>query len=305
MQLDRSFFRLTTAFFALCAFWGALAAGLGAEEPSGTPWIVALVALGVAGFLLVSEARRDLDAVLTLVSFMFLAVALCVGIYLVYAHLPGLAPKVTLVLSVPAAIGLGLWTIRRQRGGGSSEFPNVLGASVGAASLCEASGIQFAGTFLAGAVGRPHLATILLQNCFDAPRTVRITFDASSYAKYLRFEPHHEVMLGPAEVASLRVPIVAPNYEGIYPLYFSLDVQGSQGKRVRLWRAREVDMRIRPEASLALLAVGLVAWGGGICFRVGPLPDDQWSTPLPAPVRRTLWQPREGTVPRAVTGAPR
>ena len=304
MQLDRSFFRLTMAFFALCAFWGGLAAGLGAEEPSATPWIVALVAFGVAGFLLASEARRDLDAVLTLVSFMFLAVALCVGIYLVYAHLPGLAPKVTFALSLPAAIGLGLWTIRRQRGG-SSEFPNVLAGRVEAGSLCEAAGIQFAGMFRAGAAGRPHLATILLQNCFDAPRRVRITFDASSYAKYLRFEPHHEVALGPAEVASLEVPIVAPTYAGVYPLYFALDVEGTEGKRVRLGRAREVDMRIRPEASLALLAVGMIAWGGGICFRVGPLPDDQWSTPLPAPVRRTLWRPREGTVPRAVTGAPR
>ena len=64
-----------------------------------------------------------------------------------------------------------------------------------------------------------------------------------------------------------------------------------QGKRVRLWRAQEASTRIKPTTTLALAAMGHIAFGGGIRFMVDPLPYELWSSPLPPPAYESLWRP--------------
>jgi hypothetical protein len=122
-------------------------------------------------------------------------------------------------------------------------------------------------------------------------------FDPAAYGAYMQFHARHTVTLGAAEVLKVTLPVVTPTYDGNYPLYYSIEVKGQKGKRIRLWRAQEATTRVATSTSLALLAVGHIAVGGGIRFTIGPLPYDLWNSPLPAPVQQSIWQPRIGSVP--------
>ncbi|HEV7668766.1 MAG TPA: hypothetical protein VGS22_09595 [Thermoanaerobaculia bacterium] len=93
---------------------------------------------------------------------------------------------------------------------------------------------------------------------------------------------------------------MTPTYLGTYPLYYSIQVNREEGKRVRLWRAQDATTRTKASTTVALAAIGHLHWGGGIRFTVGPLPDDLWAEPLAPPTEKTLWEPRLGTVPRVV-----
>jgi hypothetical protein len=300
MTLSKSFFLLALAFCAMCVTAGAATVAFSGDEVSMGAANVAGMALLVTGALLWREAKRDLDAVLTLVGAFLLLAALCVGIYLYYAldyaEPAGLAPKVALAACVVTGVACGAATWRRQ-GTGSNDFPNILAAMVQPASLFETEGVQFTGLLDEGRERRPHAVSILLQNCFDAPRTVTIRFDAAGSEKYMRFHREHQVQIGAAEVSRVVFPVIAPTYPGSYPLYLSIAVGSAGGKRVRLWRAQEATERTRTATTVALLAVGHLKVGGGIRFTVGPLPDDIWAADLPQPVQQSVWQPRIGTVP--------
>jgi hypothetical protein len=296
MTLSKSFFWLTLAFCALCVLAGAAAFALSGEAVSDRAADVAGVAFLVAAAILWRESRRDADAVLTLVSVFALLTALCIGIYLFYADRPGTASQVALVVCVALGLACGAATWRRQRTE-PADFPDLLGRMVPPTGIFETEGIQFTGLLDQGRDRKPHAASILLQNCFDAPRTVTIRFDAAGSERYMRFHPEHKVEIGPAEVSRVFFPVVAPTYPGSYPLYFSIVVRGTGGKRVRLWRAQEATERTRALTTAALLAVGHLKVGGGVRFTIGPLPDDIWSEELPQPVQQSLWQPRIGTVP--------
>lgn len=298
MTLSKSFFRLAFAFCAMCVMAGAATFALSGEAVSDRAATVAGVAFLVSAAILWREGRRDPDAVLTLVSVFALLTAVCVGIYLFYADRPGTASQVALVVCAALGLGCGAATWRRQRTE-SGDFPDVLARMVPATGIFETEGIQFTGVLDQGRDRKPHAASILLQNCFDSPRTVTIRFDAAGSEKYMRFHPQHKVGIGPAEVSRVFFPVIAPTYPGSYPLYFSIAVAGTGGKRVRLWRAREATERTKAATTVALLAVGHLMIGGGIRFTIGPLPDDIWSAQLPQPVQQTLWQPRIGTVPLA------
>lgn len=296
MTLSKSFFSLTLAFCALCVLAGAAAVALSDEAVSERASNVAGVAFLVAAAILWRESRRDPDAVLMLVGTFALLTAVCIGIYLFYADRPGTASQVSLVGCMTLGLACGAATRRRQRTE-SSDFPDVLAALVPPTGIFETEGVQFTGLLDQGRERRPHAASILLQNCFDAPRTVTIRFDAAGSEKYMRFHPEHRVEIGPAEVSRVFFPVIAPTYPGSYPLYFSIVVGGTEGKRVRLWRAQDATTRTKAATTVALLAVGHLKVGGGVRFTIGPLPDDIWAAPLPQPVQQSVWQPRIGTVP--------
>jgi hypothetical protein len=296
MTLSKSFFLLALAFCAMCVTAGAATAAFSGDEVSMGEANVAGVALLVTALLLWREAKRDLDAVLTLVGVFLLLTALCVGTYLYYAEDTGLAPKVALAACIVTSVACGVATWRRQ-GTGSSDFPNILAAMVQPTSIFETEGVQLTGLLDQGRERRPHAVSVLLQNCFDAPRTVTIRFDAAGSEKYMRFHREHKVEIGAAEVSRVVFPVIAPTYPGTYQLYLSIAVGSAGGKRVRLWRAQEATERTRTATTVALLAVGHLKVGGGIRFTVGPLPDDIWASDLPQPVQQSVWQPRIGTVP--------
>lgn len=291
MTLNRSFFLLTIAFFAMS---GAIIAGTVAASSPGSrssALLLALLFAAVAGAILWFEGRSDLDAVLTLIAAVLGLTAMILVIYLIFAGDTGLTPKVSAALAGIGAVVCATATYRRQRGS-SSTFPNVLASQFPADQIFETEGVQFTGFLDAAKPGRPHFVSVLLQNCFDSPRRITLRFDAASHAKYLRFHPTHTMDLAGAEVARIVVPVVAPTYPGSYTLYFSISVNGSSGKRVRLWRAQEATNRTTGAEMAALAVVGVLQWGGGIRFTVGPLPDDLWAADLPAPSTESLWRPQ-------------
>ncbi len=299
MTLSKNFFLFVVAFFAMCTCAGGVVVALSADGPAGASLVVAAVAGAIAVAILWQQAQRDLDAVLTLVGGFSLGTALCVGIYLANAFAPGIFPKIAVPVAAIVGIACFAQTYRRQRSA-SSDFPYVLAANVPANQIFETEGIQFTGKLTPGKERKPHLVSIFLENCFDAPTRVTIRFDPAGYEKYFRFYPQHTVTVGAAEVSKVTFPLVTPTYPGSYPLYISIGVDRPTGKRVRLWRAQEATTRTKASTTIALAAVGHLTWGGGVRFTVGPLPDDLWAEPLGPPVQETLWQPRLGTVPRVV-----
>jgi len=296
VTLNKSFFLLTVAFLALCTLAVALAVAFSSDAVGSATEGVAVIAFAVAAAALWAQGRHDLDAVLTLISVFLLLVTVCQVIYLFVADDAGQVAKITVGLTGGAAAGLGVTTYRRQRSE-SRDFPNVLGARFEAGSIFETEGVQFTGIVQPGGHGSPHHIVILLENCFDAPRQVTIRLDTASAAKHVRVQPEHTVMLGAAEVSRVTFPVITPTYQGLYPIYLSIAVAGREGKRVRLWRAQEATERVKTATTVALLAFGHLAIGGGIRFTVGPLPDDLWATELSLPTQESLWQPRLGTVP--------
>lgn len=297
MTLSKNFFLLAAAFVAMLVFAGAAAFALSLDEPEPLSQIVLGISGSLAALILWRQALRDLDAVLTLVGVEGLLVGIFLGIYLVVAPEAGLAPKAGLAAVVVLSLACGVSTYRRQRSA-SSDFPNGLAANFPANQIFETEGIQFAGTLHPGNDGRPHVISVILQNCFDAPTRVMLQFDPAGSEKYLRYHPQHSVTVGAAEILRVLLPVVTPTYPGTYPLYYSIQVSRSAGKRVRLWRAQDATTRTKAATTIALAAFGHLHWGGGIRFILGPLPDDLWSQPLRTPIEEILWQPRLGTVPR-------
>jgi hypothetical protein len=294
LSLNRSFFLLTVAFFAMGG--AIIGVTVSASRPSSSALLVTFTCAAIAGVILWFEGRRDLDAVLTLVAAVLGITFLCTVIYVLAALRPGGWSKVSAALTAIGAVACVVATYRRQRSA-SSTFPNVLGAEFPPGQIFETDGVQFTGFLTPGGSGKPHFASIVLQNSFDSRRKVTVRLDAAGHAQYLRFHPTHSVELGAAEVARVVLPVVTPTYPGTYHLYFSVSVQGTTGKRVRFWRAQEASHRTTGTETVALVAVGVLKWGGGIRFTVGPLPDDLWAVQLPMPSMESIWRPAVGTVP--------
>jgi len=296
MTLNRSFFSLAGAFLALSTAAISLVVAFTPGSTGQTASIVAGVSMLVAVLLLYSEAKLDPDAVLTLLAVFALLTAICTGIYVFSADDAGVAWMVVTGVATLVAAALGYTTYRRQHHE-APEFPDILGRQFGPDSLLETEGIQFTGTLQPGEGPNPHWMSIYLQNTFDAPRAVTVRFDAGNQARYLRFHQEHRVRVGAAEVMAVRLPVIAPTYPGQYSLYFKLRVDGAEGRRVRLRRARTAEDRVKASTTAALLAFGHLRVGGGVKFTIGPLPDDIWVADLPAPEAETIWQPQLGTVP--------
>ena len=282
---------------ALSVFVGSASYHLTHDDAAASVLVTALVSLTVGVLGLVYQARSDPDSVLTFLSVFLLLVALCEAIYVFSSHEPGWVPKSAALMSTIGGVILGVITYRRQFGPGSSDFPNILRSETSPEGILETDGVQFMGFVETGTDDRPHWVSIALQNCFDGPRTVRIEFDAERHSEYLRYHPEFSAELGPAEVRRVRFPVVSPTYAGEYNLFFKVGVDGSGGKRVRLWRAKAPSTRVKGAATAALLAAGVFAYGGGLRFRIGPLQSDLWSADLPAPADEVVWQPEFGTVP--------
>ncbi|GEM_PF-6990377 len=296
MTLNRSFFLLSTAFLLMCTTAVALGIAFASEDIPTKAYSVGLVSGFLTLVILRFEGRRDLDAVLTLVIAFLAFLAMGVGIYLIAADRPGLAPKISFTLCAAGALVLGIWSYRRQKTE-SPDFPNLLAGSFHHAAIFESEGVQFAGFLEPAQGGKPHLISIFLQNCFDSPCEVTLNFDPAGKGAYMRFHPRHTVALGAAEIVKVTMPVVTPTYAGKYSLYYSIEVKGQKGSRVRLWRAQEATTRVKTSTTLVLLVFGHLALGGGIRFAVGPLPYDLWNSPLPAPVDESIWKPRMASAP--------
>jgi hypothetical protein len=296
MTLNRSFLLLTLTFFALSGALIAATVAVSVPASRGVALLVTVAFLALAVPILWFEGRRDLDPVLTLIAGVFGMTSICVFVYLFSADRTGLVPKVVAPLTAAGAVACGVVTFRRQRTA-STAFPNILASHVPSRDIFETDGIQFTGLFEPARPGQPHFVAILLQNCFDTRRQVTARLDAAGNAKYLRFDPVHSVSLGGGEVVRIVVPVVAPTYPGSYHLYFSISVSGAAGRRVRPWRAQEATNRTTGGEMAAFAAVGIIKWGGGVRFAIGPLPDDLWAAPLPPPSIVSLWRPTGGTVP--------
>jgi hypothetical protein len=296
MTLNRSFFLLTAAFLLMCTTAIALGIALAAEAISAKPYTVGFVSGLLTLVILRFEGRRDLDAVLTLVIGFLALLAMGIGIYLIAADRTGLAPKVLFGFCTAAAVTLGIWSYRRQSTE-SPDFPNLLAKSFPHRAIFESEGVQFAGFLEPAQDGKPHLLSLLLQNCFDGPCQVTLNFDPAGKGAYMRFHAQHNVKLGAAEVVKVAMPVVTPTYAGKYQLYFSIEVRGQKGTRVRLWRAQEATTRVKTSTTLVLLAFGHLSVGGGVRFTIGPLPYDLWNSPLPAANLSSIWKPRIGSVP--------
>jgi len=264
----------------------------GKSGPALTGTMVAAGIIILAG--LRHEARRDLDAALTFCAVCAIGIAIVGGIVVLSIEPRPVGWIAVTAVAAAVGLGLGIYTFRRQRGPDSSEFPNLLLKKYPSTQIFETDLIQFTGELLPSDGKSPHLVSLLLQNCSDGSRSVAIRFDAGGAAKYLRFQPVVETTLGPAEVIRVKVPVISPTYEGSYPLFFSLGVSGSGGQRVRKWRAQVPTTRVKPGQTVALLAVGHLAVGGGVRFTIGPTPADLWNTALANPIREILWQPGIG-----------
>jgi hypothetical protein len=280
----------------MCTTAIALGIAFASDGIPTKPYAVGLISGFLTIVILRFEGQRDLDAVLTLVIAFLAFLAMGVGIYLIAADRPGLAPKVSFGLCTVGAVTLGIWSYRRQKTE-SPDFPNLLARSVHRSAIFESEGVQFTGFLEPAQGGKPHIITIFLQNCFDSPCEVTLNFDPAGKSAYMRFHARHNVTLGAAEVMKVTMPVVTPTYPGEYPLYYSIEVKGQKGKRVRLWRAQDATTRVKTSTTLVLLAFGHLSVGGGIRFMVGPLPYDLWNAPLPAPAQSSIWKPRMGSVP--------
>lgn len=285
------------AFFSLGVFAAVMTALLGSDNSSSATVVTAVVSFSVAAVILWREGMSDTEATLTFLATIFSGLATCMLIYLFYASSPGATAKSVGFGSLIVAIGLWIALLRFKRAPESSDFPNILLEFNQSDSVYESEGVQFTASLDPGSSQRPHKISIFLQNCFNHSRDVTINFDGASQANYMRFFPYHQLRVGPAEVIKVMLPVVTPTYPGNYNLFFSIAVSGSGGKRVRRWRAKEQTKRVTKGAQLALLAVGMLAWGGGISFTVGPLSEDIWANDLPLPSQEIVWQPRPGTVP--------
>lgn len=295
MSLNRNFFALAGAFVGLLTAALSVLLLVFLEGVGPTPGFVAATGVVFAALLLFWVARRDLDAVLALLAVCALMTAGFTGLYLYFHPSAGWTPAAAMIGAALLGLFLGSATIRR-RDSGSAEFPDVLGHRFGLRTLLETEGIQFTGTLTPGDDDAPHLITIYLQNTYDGPRRVTVEFDAAGYAQYLRISPRSVVQLGPAEVSSVTLPAVSHPKGGRYPLYFSLRVEGSDGRRVRYRRAQTATTRVTPGMTAALLVVGHVAYGGGVSLTIDPLPADLWEAELPSPVVTPLWLPGVGTL---------
>ena len=295
--MTRGFWMLTLALFAVCICTTLVTLMLWTGQADQPVLLLASATGSLAAYILWRESKRDIVAVLMFCLALLSTLALLILIYLFNAESPGFAPKLLGALSVVGCIGLAAKWVRLQRAPASPDFPNVLLGHFDKQEIFEVAGVQFAARMAKGIQAEPHKISVALQNCYDGARRVVLKLDGEVHTKYMRFHPKHELNLGPAEVASVTLPVVTPTYPGKYHLYYSISVSGHRGKRIRLWRARSPEPRVTSQRRGALLILGVVAWGGGLRFTVGPLQEDIWAKELPHPVEEILWKPRLGTVP--------
>lgn len=284
-------------FLAILVAAIALLFELGPESTSA-PRITALVAGLAAGAGLAYEARKDLDAALTFIAVVALCAAIFAIIYVVASSSRGAVPLTVAGGTLALAAGCGLWTWRRQRSEDPA-FPNLLRSQFSDPHILETDGVQFVGWVEPSNEEKPHSIVFFLQNCFDGERRVSLRFDPGRYREYLRLYEEVQANLGPGEVVRVETPVVSPTYEGSYRLFFSLDVSGSSGKRVRGWRAQVPSRRVKGSQTAALLALGIVSWGGGTSFQIGPLAADLWNAELPEPRVGVVWKPERPLAPIA------
>ncbi len=158
----------------------------------------------------------------------------------------------TAVVSGLGCVGLLVFLVRSQFG------PNVAGNPLAdlfaKESISELDGVQFvvssAATDFGGAI------TLVLQNCFDAPRELEVTLASPAGARQSKLKA------GPLAVVRAEFPIAISS--GSMEVEIRLALRGSGGRRVRTWVARTWENATSTGEQVALLALGVLKWGGGL-----------------------------------------
>ena len=276
-------------------------AGSYAGSYAGSPdWVaaVAVGALAASVVLTVYLFRQDSDAVLVFAAVFLLGLTLFEVVYILYTGRAGRLPKAMAAGSALMGALILVVTYRRQTGPESADFPELLRAQVGQGALLEALGVQFVSVLDQPSEDEPFWwFTIFFQNCFAGTRTVSVILEAGVGVDDLSFQPKHSLRLGPAEVRRLSIPIASPVAPELKKVHYRVDVSGSGGRRVRLWRGYAPSRRVKEKTSIVLLLTGHIHFSEGPTIIVGPSTWDSRAMPLPSPEEELLWQPKLGTVP--------
>jgi hypothetical protein len=268
-----------------------LAATLPDPGPGALVLVFVSVAIGVA--CAAGEIRADPLRAAQVGAVLGAGFALIFGLVLWYKPPPTPGPVIGLVIATACVVAGIAATIHLRKQ--PETFPNLLAERFGSGAVLEADGIQFvvlsSGWITAEA---PGSISLYLQNTWSASRQVTFGLRGRLRGRRLIFPEEPEVTLGPLEVGLLTIPIGAhPGEAAQEEVVGSLSARGTDGRRLRRWRAREAQRQISPAFQILGLAAGVVAWGGGIpCpfqiagARAGVQPS------LPAPHWETLWTPQ-------------
>ncbi len=256
-----------------------------------------LITLGVsalvAGVLLNYERRRDSLALALYAACVLPFVALVAGIIWRQADAgPSQIAVATLAVSVAGFVACVAFVIRERRK--TDVVPNVLLQRVSPASVFESEGVQWAFAQGSSDLRRPSTIQVLLQNCIDAPRRVRIRLTEESGTLRrrggVRLPPIGDVELAAGEVVAVTVPVSAGARESrCVDVYIELRASGPAGERLRVFRGRIASTRVSVVMQILGAFAGYFLWGGGVSVSFAntePVADDH---PLTAPTRETLW----------------
>ncbi len=207
----------------------------------------------------------------------------------------GLLVTGVLVL-VPSAVLL----VRSQRA--DPTVPDLLAQQFGRKGMLECAGVQLVSRVVPVEEGGRHSAIeLVLQNCWDAPRTFTLELEPP---KGVYIAPTATATLAPLEVGVLTLPIARSRELKQRQITLVADprVSGSGGKRVRAFRAQIVSGKVTVEKSLVAALLGFYWFGGGLRFRADTVSIAASADParLPAVEWRRVWAPREGAPISAV-----
>jgi hypothetical protein len=174
----------------------------------------------------------------------------------------------------------------------SGPWPNKLSEKFGKA-VVEEDGVQFAAVAAQRRVqpGERVLIQVFLQNTWDRVRNVKIDLSPRRSADTVR-RPEITYALRAGEVVKLSIESTVEVLSGqSLELEFSIVVWGGGGRRVRRWRAAQYQPRVSGAHQATMLAVGVIAWGGGVRFRFESVAGRAASSGAPSTKAETLWLP--------------
>lgn len=260
------------------------------------------ISFGIASLGLVVEAKRDPYAasmVLTVVSFI---TGIITGSVAWFGQQPHPIALGVAILSTAAflwcVVFLAHTQLRRET------VPNLLRQRFDRSTIFEKDGVQFVATYAPTEIdaGGSFEVYLVAQNCWDAPRTLRLGLNTAARLTLeragLHFAREPSVTLPGAAVAVLKIPVTAhPRSQGRFVLNATPKVEGSGGTRVRHWRARGIGMRIPGWLTAALMLAGVFAWGGGLRFKVR-VRQNRYAVDAkpttPEPTTEIVWRPGGG-----------
>jgi hypothetical protein len=271
------------------ALVGAFGAAVWSGEKWAPPsvsvaaWLALLVAIAAYGL----EVRRDPSTAARLALVVTLFVAIFGGGGAVAETTPFASPVLAVVLYAVPAVVVIAWAVWMQWG--REPYPNPIRSKFGT-HAGEERGVQMAvaapDLVRTGEVGQ---LDVYLQNTWDSPRTASVTVNVIGYARSSA-PPAIEVALEPLATVVVRVPFVVEESESPWvDVWAAIAVDGTGGRRRRLWRAPWRAGRPRRAFTGTQAAALARGTGGGIPSRVSVAGAPAGAPPLPLVSSRTVW----------------